>query len=106
MKIAVVLSTSDAETAWNAFRFANFALSSGDDATVFLINSGVDYETESGEKFNSAAEAEKFIGGGGKIKACGTCMKTRGKEGAPLCPVSTMKELYELVRQSDKIVCF
>jgi len=106
MKTAVVLSTNEAETAWNAFRFANFALSSGDDTTVFLINSGVDYEKNSVEKFNSVAEAEKFAAGGGKILACGTCMKARNKTSAPLCPISSMKELYELVKNSDKMLCF
>ena len=43
---------------------------------------------------------------GGKILACGTCLKVRGSEGTELCPLSTMKDLYELVRDSDKVVSF
>ena len=31
MKIGVVISTNDAETCWNALRYANFALSQKDE---------------------------------------------------------------------------
>jgi uncharacterized protein involved in oxidation of intracellular sulfur len=43
---------------------------------------------------------------GGRIFACGTCIKTRGQEGSELCPISTMKEMYEIVKESDKVVTF
>ena len=43
---------------------------------------------------------------GGEILACGTCLKLRHTEGSELCPVSTMKDLYELVRDSDRVITF
>ena len=47
---------------------------------------------------------QRFVDAGGKILACGTCLKLRHNEGSELCPVSTMKDLYELIRDADKVV--
>ena len=35
---------------------------------------------------------------------CGTCLKLRNSQGTELCPLSTMKDLYALVRDSDKVI--
>ena len=43
---------------------------------------------------------------GGKIYACGTCIKSREQKETNLCPVSSMKDLYEIVKESDKVVTF
>ena len=106
MKLAVVIYSNDAETVWNAFRFANFSLKEGDAVKVFLIAKGVEYEKLDSEKFNIKEQAKSFLGMGGKIFACGTCLKSRASEGSELCPMSTMKDLYELVKESDKVVSF
>jgi uncharacterized protein involved in oxidation of intracellular sulfur len=45
-----------------------------------------------------------FVDGGGEIFACGTCLKIRNSEGTELCPLSTMKDLYEIIRDSDKVI--
>src|SRR3990172_8308349 len=37
MKLGLVLSSNDAETAFNALRLANFSLAQGDGVTVFLL---------------------------------------------------------------------
>lgn len=39
-KIGVIISSNDAETCWNAFRFANFCLNSSDEARSFLSAKG------------------------------------------------------------------
>ena len=52
------------------------------------------------------ASMKKVADGGGKILACGTCLKLRNSNGSELCPLSTMKDLYEIVRDSDKVVTF
>lgn len=106
MKLGIVISSEDIETAWNAFRLANFSKKEGDEVKVFLVAKGVDYEEKSSEKFPAKAEAEKFVSSGGTILACGTCLKLRNKQGDALCPLSSMKDLYALIRESDKIVCF
>lgn len=106
MKIAVIISTNDTETSWNAFRFANFCLSKGETVKVFLIGKGVEAEQVSNEKFNITEQMEKFVSSGGNIFACGTCFKIRNSSGTELCPLSTMNELYEMVKEVDKVVSF
>lgn len=106
MKIGIVVSTDDAETVWNAFRLANFSRAKGDDTRVFLVGKGVDYEQASDEKFDAVGEAKKFAEAGGRIMACGTCLKIRQKEGSKICPISSLKDLYELVLESDRVVSF
>ena len=106
MKLGIVLYTNDAETTWNAFRFANFSLKEGDAVKVFLLAKGVEYEKLDSEKFNIKEQAKSFLSNSGKIFACGTCLKSRESEGSEMCPMSTMKDLYELVKESDKVVSF
>ena len=106
MKIGVVISTNDAETCWNALRCANFALDQKDEVKVFFMGKGVEYQKISTEKFNTVEQGEKFMRAGGKIYACGSCIKSREQEGTEMCPISTMKDMYEIVKESDKVVTF
>lgn len=106
MKIGVIISSNDAETCWNAFRFANFSLNNKDKVNIFLISKGVEYENKSNEQFNIIEQAEKFQQTGGKIFACGTCLKQRNSAGSNLCPISTMRDMYRIVSESDKILTF
>ena len=73
---------------------------------MFLIGKGVECEEINDKKFNVNEQMEKFLNGGGKIFACGTCLKTRHKEGSPVCPISTMEDLMNIVEKSDKIISF
>ena len=106
MKFGVIISSNDAETCWNALRYANFCLGQKDEAKVFLTGQGVEYQKISTQKFNTIEQADKFLKSGGKILACGTCIKTRGQESSEMCPISTMKDMYEIVKESDKVVTF
>lgn len=106
MNVGMIISSNDAETCWNALRFANFALGQKDRVKVFLTGKGVEYEQVSTEQFNTVEQAEQFLHGGGKVYACGTCVKSRGKTDSALCPISTMKELYDIVKESDRVVTF
>ena len=47
---------------------------------------------------------QEFVNTGGKILACGICLKIRNSEGTELCPLSTMKDLYDMINESDKVV--
>ena len=106
MKIGVIISSNDVETCWNALRFANFALGQKDSVRVFLTGKGVEYEQVSTDKFNTVEQAEQLLQGGGKLYACGTCIKSRGKEDSVLCPISTMKDMYDIVKKSERVVTF
>ena len=106
MRIGIIISSDDAETCWNALRYANFCLGQKDEVKVFLTGKGVEYQKISTEKFNIIEQAEKFLKSGGKILACGTCIKSRGQEDSEMCPISTMKDMYKIVTESDRILTF
>ena len=106
MKIGIIISTNDAETCWNALRYANFALDQKDSVKVFLAGKGVEYQAISTDNFNTVKQAEQFLISGGKILACGTCIKSRNQESTAMCPLSTMKDMYDLIKESDKVVTF
>ncbi|MDI6756386.1 MAG: DsrE family protein [Endomicrobiia bacterium] len=106
MKLGIVIYSTDAELVWNAFRLGNFALEQKDSVDVFLLAKGVEYEKLSGEKFNIVEQAQKFLDAGGRILACGTCLKLRQKDGSQLCPISTMKDLHNIIKEADKTVTF
>jgi uncharacterized protein involved in oxidation of intracellular sulfur len=49
---------------------------------------------------------QEFVDDGGHILACGTCLKIRHMEGSEICPLSTMKDLHDLINDSDKVLTF
>ena len=106
MKLGIILYSNDAETVWNAFRFANFSLKEGDIVKIFLLAKGVEYEKLDGEKFNIKEQTKSFLDKNGKIFACGTCLKSRASEGSETCPMSTLKDLYEIIKECDKVLSF
>ena len=107
MKIAIIISSTNSETNWNAFRLANFCLQQGDEVKVFLIGEGVDYEKTSNEKFNIKAQVSTFMESKqAQIMACGTCIKSRNPDESVTCPLNTMKDLYEIIKESDKVITF
>ncbi len=106
MKIGIIISSNDAETCWNALRYANFCLGQKDDTKVFFMGKGVEYQKVSTEKFNTVEQADKFLKSGGKIYACGSCIKSREQGASEMCPISTMKDMYDIVKESNKVVTF
>ena len=106
MKIAMVISQTNPEVVFNAFRLANFSRKEGDDVKVFLLAEGVELDRIDDPKFDVRGQAESFLGAGGSILACGTCLNLRNSGGSELCPLSTMKDLYTLVKEADRVVTF
>ena len=106
MIIGVIISSNGVETCWNALRYANFCLGQKDEVKIFFMGKGVEYQKISTDKFNTVEQAEKLMQAGGKIYACGSCIKSREQEGTEICPISTMKDMYDIVKESDKVVTF
>ena len=69
MKLGVIIYSNDVEVVNNAFRLANFSLKLGDQVKVFLLASGVEYESLNSEKFNIIELAQKLLDEGGEILA-------------------------------------
>ena len=106
MKLGIIVYSTDSETVWNAFRLGVFSLKQGDAVQVFLLAKGVECEQLNTHQFNVTEQMQMFVDNGGKILACGTCLKLRHSEGTELCPLSTMKDLHEIIKESDKVVTF
>lgn len=106
MKLAIVLSQAEPETVFNALRLGNFALNAGDRVEVFLTGKGVELDQIRDEKFNVREQTETFLNGGGKFMACTKCMQLRQAAESDVCPLSTMQDLYELIKTADKVVTF
>jgi uncharacterized protein involved in oxidation of intracellular sulfur len=85
---------------------ANYGLKQGDAVRIFLVGKGVELDQISDAKFNVREQAQAVLAAGGEFLACGTCLKLRESEGSEICPLSTLKDLYEVVRDSDRLVTF
>lgn len=106
MKVGIIIYSNDSETVWNAFRLANFSLKEGDEVKIFLLTKGVECESLDTETFKISEQMKVFIASGGKILACGTCLKIRHSSGSQICPLSSMKDLYAIIKTSDKLMTF
>ena len=106
MKFGIIISSNDTETVWNAFRLGVFALKQKDAVKVFLLGKGVECESIDTEKFKVTEQIKLFIDSGGCILACGSCLKVRNSQGSEICPLSTMKDLCDIIKDSDKVLTF
>ncbi|MEW6089223.1 MAG: DsrE family protein [bacterium] len=106
MRFGIIIYSNDPETVWNAFRFGNFALKEDDEVKVFLLAKGVECETIDTDKYKVTEQMKLFVEKNGKIFACGTCLKIRQSEGSEICHLSTMKDMYEIIKWADKIITF
>jgi uncharacterized protein involved in oxidation of intracellular sulfur len=104
MKLGMIITQTDPETVLNALRLALYSLEQGDEVRIFLSGRGVEIDQIEDLKFDVKAQAQKVLNAGGQFLACGTCLKLRNFEGSEVCPLSTLKDHYEIVRDSDRIV--
>lgn len=104
MRLGIIITQSDPETVFNTLRLALYSLEQGDEVRIFLSGKGVEIEEIEDSKFNVKAQAQKVLDAGGRFYACGSCLKLRNSKDSEVCPLSTLKDQYEIVRDSDRIV--
>ena len=104
MKLGMIITQTDAETVFNGLRLARYSLEQGDEVRIFLSGKGVEIDQIEDSKFDVKTLAQKVIDKGGQFLACGACLKLRNSDGSEVCPLSTLKDQYQIVRDSDKIV--
>ena len=104
--LGIVIYSNDAETVWNALRLANFSESKGETVAIFLLGKGVEALTIENKDFDIIGQADDFIAKGGKILACGTCLRMRKSEGSKACAISNLNDLYEIIKTSKKVLTF
>lgn len=104
MKLGMIITQTDPETVFNALRLALYSLEQGDNVRIFLSGRGVDIDKIQDSRFDVKIQAQKVLDAGGEFLACGACLKLRNSEGSEICPLSTLKDHYEIVRDSDRVV--
>ena len=62
MNVLFIISTDDAETAYNAMRLANVAVNKGDEVSVFMLGKGVLFEKNSSGEFNVVEQINQYEG--------------------------------------------
>ena len=104
MKLGIVITQTEPETVFNTLRLALYSLERADQVRIFLSGRGVEIDQIQNSKFDVKSLAQKVLDAGGQFLACGACLKLRDSEGSEVCPLSTLKDHYEVVRDSDKVI--
>jgi hypothetical protein len=85
-------------------RITACSLQQGDQVRIFLSGKRVDIDKIDDPQFNVKGQAQKVLDAGGEFLACGVCLKLCNSGGAEICPLSTLKDQYEVIRDSDKVI--
>jgi peroxiredoxin family protein len=104
--IGIVISSGDAETVWNALRLGIAAQSKGDTVVVFVISKAVDVFMKDTSSFDIPKASFDFVSKGGDIYTCATCAKMRHTEEVQMCTITSVFDLYEIIKRSKKVVSF
>jgi predicted peroxiredoxin len=111
--MGIVISSGDNETVWNALRLGIAAESRGDSVVVFVLSKAVDVFLKESErpqkdstKFDIRKASIEFLTGGGDIYTCATCAKMRNTENVEMCTITSIFDLYEIIKRSKKVVNF
>lgn len=104
MKLGIVITKTEPEAVFNVLRLASFSLKQGDTVRIFLSGQGVEIDRIEDRRFDVKGEAQRVLDAGGVFWACGACLKLRNSTGSDICPLSTLKDHYEIIRDSDRLV--
>ncbi|MBN1975301.1 MAG: DsrE family protein [Sedimentisphaerales bacterium] len=104
MKFGIIITQTEPETVFNGLRLAFYSLQQGDQVRIFLSGKGVDIDKIEDPQFDVNGQAQKVLDAGGEFLACGTCLKLRNYEESEICPLSTLKDHYEVIRDLDKVI--
>ena len=112
-QMGIVISSGDRETVWNDLRLGVAAESKGDSVVVFVISKAVDVFMADTTKLNKEDSrfgirqaSIDFLSGGGDIYTCATCAKMRNTENIEMCTITSIFDLYEIVKRSKTVITF
>ncbi|MBW6533507.1 MAG: DsrE family protein [Mariniphaga sp.] len=104
--IGMVIYSNDVETVWNAFRLANHSKNQGDTVQIFLLAKGVEVDNLVKENKDLKEQVDAFLGKGGQIQGCGTCLQSRNMDGPQICTFSSLADLYAVIRKNKIVLTF
>jgi uncharacterized protein involved in oxidation of intracellular sulfur len=107
MKLGIILQSNKPEHVWNTFRLGITALKANHQVEIFLMNEGSELDViPDSEHFDISAKMAEYEELKGRMYACGTCLRLRGKKESKVCPIATMSDLLKMVENSDKVLVF
>lgn len=107
MKVAAIISTNETEKVWNALRLLNTFLGTGHEASIFLMNSGVEAEFIDHEVFEIKKNWQLFLERGGKLTSCGTCLQFRKlTEKVTISQIGNLMDCATIIENADKVLNF
>jgi hypothetical protein len=104
--IGMVIYSNDVETVWNALRLANYSKTQGDTVRIFLLGKGVEVDNLVKENKDLREQVDSFLEKGGSILGCGTCLQSRNNNEPEVCKFSSLKDLYQLIRENKIVLTF
>ena len=104
--IGIIIYSNDAETVFNALRLANYSITAGDTVKIFLLGKGVELDTLASQHADIRMQVGLFTNSGGLILGCGTCLKSRNMLKPQYCTMSSMGDLYDIVKKSKIVLTF
>jgi len=104
--IGIVIYSNDVETVWNAMRFANYSKNQSDTVSIFLLGKGVELDNLVKTNADLKEQTDAFLENGATIMGCGTCLQSRKNNAPQVCKLSSMKDMYDLVRKNKIVMTF
>ena len=107
--LGIIITSDDAETAWNAVRLGVYSQRHGDLVVIFVTGKGLDAfmrKQDEFDTFNLEIISESFWANGGMIYSCASCAKVRGTEDVQSCTITGIADLYQIVKRSKKVLTF
>ena len=102
----MVIYSNDIETVWNALRLANYSKNQGDTVRIFLLGKGVEVDKLVEENKDLKEQVDFFLEKGGTILGCGTCLQSRNNNEPEVCKFSSLKDLYQIIRENKIVLTF
>ena len=106
MTIAIIISSNDPETVWNALRAGISFQRGGDRVKVFLIGHGVEAELAVTDDFDTEGRLAVLVEEGCQVYACGSCMDRRGMEGTGKIFRGNLARLHKMIKEADRVLSF
>jgi len=91
---------------FNALRLAVFSTQEGDTVKIFLLGKGVELDTLAKNNKDIKTQTDLFLNSGSEILGCGTCLKSRNISSPQVCKMSSMADLYSLIKKSKIVLTF
>lgn len=105
-RTGILLSSREPGQVWRALRAANADLKEGRPVRVVAVSDGLLLPKVRGPGYDLPGALRKFLDRRGVVYSVGTCIGLRYKDGGDACIESTLADLVEVVRDSDRVLVF